>query len=223
MTLIPTVASEFFISSSFEEMKEQIVPGEKVQMPPGRHEIRTHLSFLVGEFAGRSELELYHAIITVLIRRCIDLNENVERFRAIWRYHAPFLSENLDARWLVSACDTMMDHDPSHSNRGFALAGSAIGNVIKLYETERWALHLNELQPKLERLPTGPLPLHDGLTTFVVGYGDMVANLHRRARSVCADESPAARIFLELLSRASDSNTVFKRFRDLHKSRETLW
>jgi hypothetical protein len=75
----------------------------------------------------------------VLLRRRIDLETNLARTRMLWRSEAPFLVAKLDSRWLVSACDTIIDHWHEPEERALALAGTLFANTIKLYETERWA------------------------------------------------------------------------------------
>ena len=210
-------------ASSLDDMKNRIIEGEaKVYSFGLKVDIDEHVAMLRQEFIGRTELELYHAVLMSLVRREVDLLLNLERVHELWSKETEFLCQNVDSRWLVSACDTMMDHWPNESDRALAAAGSLFTNTLKLYETERWATGQYDKNNEYEPV-SGRVPLHDGLSGFVIGWGDMIANLHRRIKSVCANSSPAACILFELLHRASENNTVYKRFKDVHQRSETGW
>jgi hypothetical protein len=89
------------------------------------------------------------------------------------------LCSNLDARWLVSACDTIIDHFNEPDEIATAIAGSMFMNTVKLYETER--LTQATVRSFDEVFKDGSrVPLCDGMSAFVVGGGDMVKNLVRR-------------------------------------------
>ena len=185
-----------------------------------------HFRMLSREFVGCSELELYNAFLTVLIRRQLGGPELVRRFLQLWNTDADFLATNLDFRWLVSACDTLCDHATDVSERALALSVVLTVNTIKLYETER-ILAPNALPQAVAAgtvTPQGRLELFDGLSAFMVGSGDMVANLYRRATGLAVQVSgPAGRILREMLTRLKIHPTVYKRFRDCHVKPSTLW
>lgn len=218
-----TLLIEELMASSLAEMKTRLVEGsQKTYSYGGLRDLSEHMEMLRREFAGSPELGLYHAALTVLIRRGIDLEANITKVQILWRNEGEFLCRNLDSRWLVSACDTIIDHWPDSSERALAMAGSLFTNTLKLYETERWSTGQYSARPEYREL-SGRIPLHDGLSAFTIGQGDMIANLHRRVQSFLRDGSAAALILNELLKRASTHDTVYRRFRSVHKNAATLW
>lgn len=205
-----------------ERMKNEIIPGDEREYSIGLIEsIDEHVDMLRSEFVGQSTMNLYHAVLIVLIRRKVDLKANRERFVALWEKERGFLVKSLDSRWLVSACDTIIDWWPDRSERALALAGSLFANMIKLYETERWAAEWDlDSVPRYRRVE-GRVALHDGMSAFLIGRGDMIANLYRRARSF--EGSVSSDIVTELLDRASRHDTVLKRFKDVHRNSTAEW
>lgn len=185
-----------------------------------RSDLNDQLRMLAREFFGKPALLYYHAGVTVHIRRKIDIKINGARFFRLWHDHGDLLLQQLDSRWLVSACDTIMDVSEDTSERAIALAGTLFTNTIKLYETERAITG----QTGTSYAPlTQPVPLMDGLTTFMVGSGDMVANLMRRSQIPFPDHLLAPRILRELIARARRHDTVYRRFALVHQNEATRW
>jgi hypothetical protein len=220
----PVELTDRLHSTSLAGLKAAVVPGEpRVYSFGVIPDLALQAEALRREFAGQSELLLYHAILMVLLRRRIDLETNLARTRMLWGSEAPFLVAKLDSRWLVSACDTIIDHWHEPEERALALAGTLFANTIKLYETERWAtghagMKLPFGQPRAERVA-----LHDGMSAFMIGTGDMIGNLHKRMEAVTAASGIAAQIVGELVRRASAHDTIFKRLRDVHSNPHSLW
>lgn len=181
---------------------------------------------MIDEFVGRSYLELFHSIVIVKIRRKLDAGASIEIFNSLWKREGPFLKEKLDTRWLISACDTIVDTSEDKIDVAAAYAGSLFMNTIKLYETELLASGTGSASHD-EAPPYKPIegrtPLFDGMSAFVIGHGDMIANLYDRAKVICRGETPAQIILAELLKRANENDTVFRRFRDVHQNRNTIW
>lgn len=142
-------------------------------------------------------------------------------FRRIWAEEGEFLCSRLDSRWLVSACDTIIDHFEERDEVATAVAGTLFMNTVKLYETERLvqqpARGFEEVLGADRRVT-----LFDGMAAFLVGRGDMVRNMLDRVTRG-ADSPIASPILKELIRRANTHDTVFKRFRDLHTNPRTLW
>jgi polysaccharide pyruvyl transferase WcaK-like protein len=218
MTLI-----QYLLNASLSDLKARIVRGDvRVYSFFPKADIDEQAEMLRQEFIGRTELELYHAVLMALIRRGIDLTRNLERVHDLWSQETTFLCQNLDSRWLVSACDTIMDYSPKAHERALAAAASLFTNTLKLYETERYATGQSGT-PIGYKAITERVPLHDGMCAFLIGRGDMIANLHRRVLAVCDADTPAAAILRELLHRASEHDTVYKRLKDVHKNKVTAW
>jgi len=223
MTLDTPSLFEYLANESLNELELRLVQGERQAYSFGKDpNLDQHVEMIRTEFVGKSEIELYHALLMVMIRRRIGLTVNIERAHSLWTTKSDFLCRNLDSRWLVSACDTIMEFWPEDAERALAATGSLFVNTIKLYESERWAT--NQMgAPQKYQLIDRRIPLHDGLSAYVIGRGDMIMNLHRRIHALCANQSPAGKILLELLARASRFDTVFKRFHEVHTNERTSW
>lgn len=216
-----------FQRREFGKLKEILVEGAAAAPSFGRNDdLDRHFDMLMSEFTGRSHLELFHAIVIVLIRRGIEKARHAELFNAMWQAEQGFLCRTLDIRWLISACDTIVDVSERSEDAAVAYAGTLFMNTIKLYETENVASGTPGARPGEQRSYdpiNGLVPLFGGLSAFVIGHGDMIANLHARARSICRGETPAQAILAELIGRANEHDTVLRRFRDVHQKQDTLW
>lgn len=214
-------------NGDYDSLKREIIAGSEAVYSFGRTDnLDEHIDLVRREFAGRSYLEFFHAVLTVLIRRAIDTAVSAELFRSMWAAECAFLTERLDTRWLISACDTIVDLSDNSADVAAAYAGSLFMNTIKLYETEilaSGAAAFSNEGRRSYRSIEGRVPLFDGMSAFIIGRGDMIANLYERARRVCRGETPAQIILAELLKRANENNTVFRRFAEAHLNKETIW
>ena len=186
----------------------------------GRQEdLNQHLDLLFHEFSGKPLLAFYHASLIVRIRRG---ESQGTAFRNLWSAKCAFLSQTLSLRWLVSACDTIVDNEAFDPvERAHALAVSLLMASVKLYETEYRALGT---QLKGRTYLTGNVqPLFDGITTFSIGHGDLIINLMARCRTVADSGGTSGSILREVLRRLHASDTVFKRFLAVHESDRTRW
>lgn len=192
--------------------------GENVNVTGRKHHVEEHLRALEGEFCGKPVLHYYHAAVSVLIRRDIQRDLALQQFDAMWRAQ-PSCLLNVSLRWLISACDTLMDHGSTTADRTAGAAGSLAGNIVKLYETERKFTEASSLKMN----PRRPEPLFDGLTTFAVGSGDMIFNQRERLKAVCESGAYAHQILAEIVRRLDQNDTVFSRLAALHVKDATRW
>jgi len=192
-------------------LRSRMVPGRAVQPGLGRlADLHQHLAMLSAEFAGASELELLHARTIVLLRRGLDVSRNRARFRRLWFWHGAFLCERLNSRWLISAADTFVDHPRSPAEQATALAAVLLASTVKLYESERHQLGHRGSAP-LPISQGDPQPLFDGLTTYLVGRGDLLGNLGHRLSCVNRRGRPANLILAELMRRLQRHDTIYSR------------
>lgn len=214
------------LNKPLHDLKQCIIEGSGPTPSFGlKPNLSEHAAMLRNEFIGKSELLLYHALLNVLMRRKIEVPTNLARFRLLWETEHDFLLNQLNSRWLISACDTIMDYFPDREEKAIALAGSSLMGVIKVYETER-IIHHEGVPP--EHLGTyrwsGRRELFDGLSAFSVGHGDMIYNLHHRIDEITSTSSTmAARILSELIRRVNAHNTAIHRFRKSHVNPKTMW
>jgi hypothetical protein len=207
----------------FNQLKKNIILGERSKTMVGKNQdLEKHLERLYFDFVDKSELEFFHAYLIVHIRRKIDLNWCVEQFNKLWGLECEFLCSQLKARWLVSACDTMIDYPTSLDNQALALAAVLFTNTIKLYETE------NLMLEDKKYTKTAPLPreyeLFDSITPYAIGKGDMIKNMMTRIASIGHSDAPGYKILQELVRRATHNNdTVYSRMLKRHLVPLTFW
>lgn len=186
-----------------------------------KHDIVQHNLMLEKEFAGRTQLELFHAQTIVSIRRKIELSPCLKNFKFMWMEESEFLCNNLDSRWLVAACDTIIDHFECPVDVGFASGAILFANTMKLYETERIALGIqNKKLPASEK--NNRVPLFDGMSGFQVGRGEMIDNMLTRISTIKV-ESISLEIMRELIRRANKYDTIYRRLLDSHVNENTSW
>jgi hypothetical protein len=189
-------------------------------------DLEKHMECLEKRFLGRSEILLYHALLNVKLRRGINTRDTLIRFRTLWTDYRSLLLSELNSRWLVSACDSIIDYFDEPEERITAMCGSLLVNTIKLYETERLAhgardKHQTCLELSVQREDRSSL--FDGVSAFQIGKGDMIKNMYTRANDIEGYAKISAPILKELMHRVNQSETVYKRLRSVHTNKETLW
>lgn len=133
-----TVAKEFG-QLSWDEKRTQIVDGDKLEYTYGSDKNLTiHLDNLRREFVGHSELEYYHATLIVLIRRGFQVEKEFKSFEQLWYEQKEFLIKKLNTRWLISACDTFIDHSDDEHLKALLMNAVILVNTIKMQESERY-------------------------------------------------------------------------------------
>lgn len=217
-------------SQDFAALRSSIVAGE--EGPQHTHgsvvDLNEHLARVRREFIGQSELLYQHAMLIVLIRREADVQANYTRFKRMWMAERDFLAGHLDMRWLISACDTFIDHDGDPVLRAVAMNGPLLVNTVKLAETERYIKGVDTAAPdrqeSLDALRTHRVGLFDGIAGFIPGTDDTLRNLRWRLQDVCALH-PLGVVVMELFERLQrePNDNVFLRFRHRHQREKTRW
>jgi len=160
-------------------------------------------------FVGQPKLNYAHAASIIFIRRHLCLEAVLPFFLQIWQEAGQFLCQNLNTKWLISACDTYLDHGDSELDRSYALAGALLMKTIKLYESE--LISRNAFQTELSEIKKQEL--FDGYYTFSIFRGDLINNIEQRVASVTATGRPSQLILAELFARAQTRNTAYKRLK----------
>ncbi|MDP0929557.1 polysaccharide pyruvyl transferase family protein [Paracoccus onubensis] len=205
------------------EIRCRIVPGISPAPPrPKGKDIPSHFATLREEFATKSELLFYHAALISLLRRGLESAPAFRCFQEIWIKETDFLLRELNSRWLVSACDTFADHAQDVVDRSLAMTGVLFANTVKLYETENWATGRRGIAQEY-RAVVSQTPLFDGMTVFGIGSGDLMHCMQKRLAATAGQERVVSKILSELFSRMHAHDTVFRRFRNVHYSANTLW
>lgn len=204
----------------FDVLKDTVISCGPPQVLVGRIDaVDDHLDALFREFSGQPLISFYHAELIVRMRRGEEIGT---AFKDLWAAEGQFLGRTLRLRWLISACDSISD-DASFdaAERSLALAASRLTATVKLYETER--LELGSSQQPRQYSQANVRPLFDGLTTFSIGYGDLVLNLIKRCRAAALTAPISGMILAEVLRRLHAHDTVFSRFLNVHALDDTRW
>lgn len=212
--------------TDLNRLKETIIDvGDAEQTRGSTKSLDQHLENLRREFSGQSELLWHHAKLIVLIRREFQTSQQYSEFRSLWVQEGAFLRENLNIRWLVSATDTLAEHDEDPAVRAVAMMASVLVNTVKMQESERFITHANDFSADPERVATLQeelVPLFEGMSCFTVGTDDTLRNMVWRLHPFLGVE-PAGPILNEIWRRFQVEDTVFNRMRRLHRREKTRW
>ena len=221
-------AAQQLLADDVASLKARLVEGEAATPLHGSYpDLAEHLAHLRREFSGQPELLYQHAALIVLIRREADTAAQYARFRQLWEHELDFLRTRLDLRWLVAACDTLLDHDPDPLLKAVVMNAVLLVNTVKLAETERGltgATALPDRPDALARYQSGRVALFDGLTAFTPGTDDTLRNMRWRLDAVCAQHRFGA-LVIEVFERLQQTprDNVYSRFRARHTRTRNGW
>jgi hypothetical protein len=218
--LYKTLTSNFDVVSYF---KSQLLDGETRQISFGWDtDLHSHFEILRQDFVGLPLLCFAHAQLIVCIRRKLNLTDDVPAFLKLWIMEHEFLTLHLNSRWLISACDTFVDHG-SDAQKSIALVLIMLINTLKLAETERLMLsdtapHPSKLSAIAEKRRSRiHIELWDGITDYALFSGDMPRNMIRRLLVQTEKDAALDAIAKTLIRRAVAADTVFGRLARLNE------
>lgn len=209
---------------NLEQLKTTIIDhGDAVLSRGSAKDVQQHYATLRLEFSGQPELCFHHAMLIVMIRREVDVPKTFARFEALWQKHGEWLLNNLNIRWLVSACDTFADHSEDSNQRALALATTLLANTVKAYETENIMTH--HLAPLYDpqivaKVQEEAIPLFEGMSCYTIGTDDTLRNMVWRMKDI-APHNTTGRILLEVFKRLHTLPTAFGRMRLAHTRTKT--
>ncbi len=208
----------------FESMRTEIVQaGEPVYSIGCKSDFQEHVKMLEIEFSQRPLLLFYHAWLCVCIRREVDLKKSLARFFLLWREESSFLIEHLSSRWLVSACDTVVDYSEDALEVSYSMSVVLLVNTIKLYESEELMMFDEFGISYSSKVPTTRVSLFDGISAFRIGSGDMVKNMITRTCKIDSHNTTSYRVLMEIVQRVHRYNSVYRRAAKAHKNNRTRW
>lgn len=140
-----------------------------------------------------------------------------EEFRSFVEANLSEICSKLDTRWLVSVCDTYVDHGDEISRRN-ALLVVQIANFEKLWATYLLMYDLEENPEKIRRLKKNKvIPLWDGMYSFNINHGDMTNNLFHRMDALMKSTPEIEAIYREILRRLKERGTVLSQLNKYHR------
>lgn len=204
----------------FAALRERVISGVENGFTRGerrgkvfgarRPDFFEHMNEVRSEFLDRSELLFVHAGCVVALRRRLAPDHFLPLYLRLWSEEREFLLRELSLRWLVSACDTLVDRGETPVQRAVALSGSLLANSMKLAETERFRLGIGAAEAEAPKPRKAGEDLFDGMTVFRPG-GDMIDNLLRRLSQVASLDPIAGPILEEVARRVQRADTVIRR------------
>lgn len=218
---------ESLAQNNIATLKNNIIQGDNIVYTYGSaKDLNEHIENLKQEFVGQPELMHFHASLIVLIRRDIDVQKNYEKFKELWLTERDFLLNNLNTRWLISACDTFIDYDDDVTLQAILMNAITLINTIKMQETEHilCETQLNENEQKRSQLQSERVALFDGTSAFAIGTDDTLRNMRWRLDKIC-NHHELGQIVIEIFARLQleQNNNVYSRFKKRHTRERTRW
>ena len=213
-------------------MKRKILSEEEVEWvensdKPRLKDLSAHLNKVKTEFIDKPEICFYHATLIVLLRRGYKSKETYKEFEKLWETESDFLLSNLSLRWIVSACDTFVDHSPNPLRSAIFLNVSTLINTLKIYETEKFLRGFEAIddinEKNVEALYLKHLALYQGLTYFRIGTDDTLRNMRTRYEAFKDLDQLATSILLFVFEQIQNSQTAFSLMKSLHKDEKSKW
>ena len=219
---------------SFDEMKatmvtESMCDTEALTNQRKSKDLEEHLNNLKYQSIGQSELCFYHNTLIILMRRKYKIDNTFAEFERLWTVESDYLLEHLSLRWIVSACDTFIDHSDNAHRAAILMNVITLMNTLRACETKNFLqLPANAestplLTEKTDLLYAGDLPLYDGLTYFRIGTDDSLRNMRKRYRKFHKIDKLATNMLLAVFEKLQNTDSAFATLRQLHRDDWSKW
>lgn len=217
---------------SIDEMKASIITTlmcnpTALTNKPRTKDLTEHLDNLKHQFVGQSELCFYHATLIVLLRRGYKTDDTFAEFEHLWNTETDYLLKHLSLRWIISACDTFVDHTNDKTRAAILMNIPTLMNTLRVYETRYFLQDDSDSTPlvddNIDALYRGDLLLYDGLTYFRIGSDDTLKNMRNRYESFFHSDKLATTILLSVFDRLQSNDSAFTTMRVLHKDEKSRW
>lgn len=224
------IVNDFGIKSA-DEMKATIITESMCDFDalsdrPRTKDLSTHLDNLKHQFIDHSELCFYHATLIVLLRRNYKSEKTFAKFETLWTTETDYLLKHLSLRWIISACDTFIDHSTDANRAAILLNVVTLINTLKVYETKQFLQSSAQtplLTNKINRLYHSDLSLYDGLSYFRIGTDDTLKNMRRRYEKFYDIDKLATTMLLCVFDKLQSNDSAFATLRTLHKDDKSKW
>ncbi|MGP4713579.1 hypothetical protein [Psychrobacter sp. T6-4] len=223
-----------FNHKSYEEMKATTITESMCNLDilsdrPKIKDLEGHLNNVKYKMIGQSELCFYQVTLIILLRRRYKIKETFAEFERLWNTESEYLLEHLSIRWIVSACDTFIDHSEDINRATILMNVITLINTLRAYETKAFlqtplnAAPTPLLDDKINMLYAGDLPLYAGLTYFRVGTDDSLRNMRKRYKTFYKTDELATTILLSIFNKLQFNESAFSILRTLHKTDWSEW
>lgn len=223
-----------YYNKSFDEMKATIIDESMCNLEALTDErkskdLESHLNNLKYQMIGHSELYFYHNTLIIMLRRKYKKDKTFAEFERLWAAQSEYLLEDLSIRWIVSACDTFIDHSQNINRVSILMNVITLINTLRTYETKSFLLTPKDHEPrplledKINMLFAGDISLYEGLTYFRVGTDDSLRNMRKRYSKFYKTDELATTILLSVFNRLQFNESAFSALRTLHKVEWSEW
>lgn len=185
--------------------------------------IDKHLEFLKLEFIG-SPLICYELVKSlVYLRRGINVKENQKLFFELLEKYIEILLVEYNTRWLVSICDTIIDHG-SEKEKHMAMLVIVYTNLLKVSGTLFELVNDSEIDQNKRSLDfkkdsQWPV-LFDGVARMTMYNEDALVNMHKRINSYAENmkDTISYKIWIEFLQRIRRTQNIITKFESICKN-----
>lgn len=223
-----------YAAKSYDEMKNTIITDEdgtlsSIKDVPRIKDLNGHLSKIKKEFIGHSELCYYQATLVVLLRRDYKPEQTFVEFERLWRSETDFLLNNLTLRWIISGCDTFIDHSKNAVQKAVFMNAITMVNTLKVYETKQFLqlgdnhIDLPLIDSSVNNLYEYHRKLYDGLTYIRIGSDDTLKHMRQRYEKFKDDDKLATIVLLFIFDKLQTNKSAFTTLRSLHKNDDSKW
>ena len=177
----------------------------------GRDRMEQQRKILRYRFNGYPEIcYLLGLSISYLRRDTIHSQKASSIFQELWLSEYAVLLAVLPTRWIISSCQTFMEHGTTELQRQVGASAFFFSNLLKAYEAER----------SLEGLDPGSIYPHakpqtatgfQGLDRFKLGGSDLMLNTVALLLELSTKEKTSGRVLQEFLIRLKTGHSVFSR------------
>lgn len=187
----------------------EIIPGNPSEIVHNQwriDDLKENINAVKREFIGKPYV-CYGLVVSIIhLRRNIDYDEHKNRFYFLLDKYKEILLKELDLRWLVSVCDTIVDTG-NDTDSSSAMLVSFLLNNLNIQATLLDAV--SAVKPTKEELQKVRFrETWDGMVSAPVANGDMIYNMMIRFNKVVDRSSLISPMWKEIKSRLKDDKTV---------------
>ena len=166
--------------------------------------VEENIKIVRREFVGKPEI--CHTLVKhiIYLRRGINVNQNsLEFFRLVPEYINTF-TKYYDVRWLLSICDTYVDHGDEQSS---AIAMNIV-NIVNGINITSTILHTCKDANMIIKQTDVKYPTWGGMITCDVATGDTIHNMMVRNDKVIETHYILNKIWCEIKSRGREEHNI---------------
>lgn len=167
-------------------------------------DVEQNIQLVRSEFLGKPEI--CHTLVKhiIYLRRGMDITINrTEFFRLVATYINTFI-KHYDVRWLLSICDTYVDHGDQQSS---AIAMNIV-NIVNGTNITNTILHNCKDPNMVIKQTDAKYPTWGGMITCDVATGDTIHNMMVRNDKIIEKDSILNKIWCEIKSRGREEHNI---------------